>query len=397
MVHIQQYSQAYSRIRILFRSALAWKILLSLYEKNETATKLRAQFSYNASSITKKIEYLEERRLISRENNDYTLTQSGSILVNAMSEILNSSSLTNIRINNKNHKNQDVIRPKSLLSAFSSYEDFLNSIFRSPLNTQILLLLLDGNKTRNDLKVATGSTSTTLSSKFKELLQYGLIEEINYGFGLTEPGLKFADSIKHLILATATIIKFKDFINSHSFDGIPHHGIRDIHHILEAALIGDSPTQIFQTFDLYLNMIEESFDFRVISTWTNTYIIYTILESLAEGSSVHAIISKDHAQELLRHPDIELNRILEEYPAMKLSVTDEPIGGCLTLTEHCMSLGLNFKDSTQYDSLSILYSESEGCKKWAETVFDEYLRSALPIQNYYPHLVWRMPDPDNIK
>jgi predicted transcriptional regulator len=100
-----------------------------------------------------------------------------------------------------------------VLDVYDTMMEEIQSIFRSRLQLQILLSLLEGNKTLADLREITGSTSQAIIPKIRILEASRYIGAVDYEYYLTTSGRVITTKIQDYMswqqrssIATATFL-----------------------------------------------------------------------------------------------------------------------------------------------------------------------------------------------
>ena len=101
------------------------------------------------------------------------------------------------------------------INVYGKVEDEIKSIYRSRLQTQILLSLLQENKTLLQLREITGSTSQAVIPKIRILESNQLLEQDGHTYHLTPMGKILTSKMQDCILSYGAFSKFKDFWSNH--------------------------------------------------------------------------------------------------------------------------------------------------------------------------------------
>jgi predicted transcriptional regulator len=98
-----------------------------------------------------------------------------------------------------------------VLDVYDTMMEEIQSIYRSRLQLQILLSLVEGNKTLADLREITGSTSQAIIPKIRILEASQYIEAVDYEYYLTPSGRVITTKIQDYVMAIAVIHRNRDF------------------------------------------------------------------------------------------------------------------------------------------------------------------------------------------
>jgi len=142
--------------------------------------------------------------------------------------------------NRKINKTNKVRNHMSSIIVYGKIEDEIKSIFRSRLQTQILLSLREENRTLSQLREITGSTSQAVIPKIRKLESNQFVEEAGYNYRLTPMGKILTSKMQDYILAFGVFSKFKDFWAKHHLKGIPEPLLKDIGDLIDSELIRET-------------------------------------------------------------------------------------------------------------------------------------------------------------
>lgn len=266
----------------------------------------------------------------------------------------------------------------SPMNAYGKIEDELKSIYRSRLQTQILLSLREGKKSLLQLRELTGSSSQAIIPKIRKLESMQFLEQEGHGYRLTPIGRILASKIRDSIMAFGAIHRFKDFFVTHHLEGIPDLLLEDIGDLFYSEVMADTSVDIFRAFANYLKYLREAKQVFVVSSFTSPELIDAVNERLAGGIPVEVVITRDVFDKLDQKPYVEKYHEMIGFSNLTLMVTDEFVRVGLTVTEKFLSLGLYKKDGMIYDFTQDLFSFDRKAIDWGQKFFQYYKeRSAI--------------------
>src|SRR5450759_4918016 len=208
----------------------------------------------------------------------------------------------------------------SSITVYGKIEDEIKSIFRSRLETQILLSLGEENKTLLQLREITGSTSQAVIPKIRILESNQLVEEDGHNYRLTPMGKILTSRIEDCIFVFGVFLKFKDFWTKHHLKGIPEPLLNDVGDLLDSEIIRDTTEDVHQVLSSYFRYLQGSRQIFVVSSMTSIELINAVIERLAQGIPVEVVINKDVFEKLDKEPYIEKYYEMMQYSNFKLSL-----------------------------------------------------------------------------
>lgn len=258
------------------------------------------------------------------------------------------------------------------LEVYEKIEDELKSIYRSRLQTQILLSLGDGEKNLSQLREITGSSSQAIIPKIRKLENNYFVKKDGFGYHLTPIGKILTSKIDNCIMTIGVITKFKDFWRNHSLEWIPEPLFNEIGNLFNSELITDTSEDVFKTLANYLKYFREARQVLVVSSMTSNELIDAVIERLAAGVPVEVLITKDVFEKLDKEPYNEKISKMIGFSNLKLMVTEEYIRVGLTVTEKFLSMGLYKKNGMLYDFSVDMFSFDRKALEWGEKFFQYY-------------------------
>jgi len=255
----------------------------------------------------------------------------------------------------------------------------IQALFRSRLQIQILLALLDGNKTLANLREKTGSSSQALIPKIRGLESQILVEQRNYEYILTPLGKVLSERIIDFVSTIGAIRKHKDFWASHDLSGIPAPALSSIGKLVNSEITFDTTEDVIHVYTLYLKIVKEASYIYGASSVMSPGLAESLSERIMEGIPVELVVNPDAAEKLGHEPYGTPIKKLLSYPNFKIWVTRIPLRVGLTVTDKCISLGLYKKDGKIYDSSSDIISMQPEAIKWGEDLFQYFKNHSDPF------------------
>lgn len=268
----------------------------------------------------------------------------------------------------------------SSITAYGEIEDEIKSIFRSRLQTQILLSLSEENKTLLQLREITGSTSQAVIPKIRILESNKLVEEDGHNYRLTVMGKILTSRIEDCILVSGVFWKFKDFWAKHHLEGIPEPLLNDIGDLIDSEIIRDTTEDSHKVVSSYLRCLKESRQIFIVSSMIHFELIDAVIERLVQGIPVEIVITKDVFEKSDKEHYIEKYSELMQYSNLRLMVTEEYVRVGTTVSENFLSFGLYKKDGMLFDFTEEIFSFDKKGLDWGKRFFQYFKDRAKLVE-----------------
>ena len=258
------------------------------------------------------------------------------------------------------------------IDTYSEVMGEIQSLYRSRLQIQILLSLLERQRTLSELREITGSTSQALIPKIRRLESANYIEIEDYQYHLTPVGSVLAGKIRDLIMFQAAATRHKKFWSDHYVGGIPEPFLSRIGMLSESDIVCDTQKDIFNVFLNFLKSIKEAEKIRILTPVSSPAHMDAVVKRVKEGIPVELVIGRELAEKFRQSPYVEMLQEIAGNTGSSIRVADKPLLMSLCMTDKCISLGLFRNDMTNYDNTSCLSGSDEDAIAWAERVFEHF-------------------------
>lgn len=269
------------------------------------------------------------------------------------------------------------MRNQISLKAYELVEDKIKSIYRSRLQTHILLSLNTGNKTLMQLREITGSSSQAIIPKIRILESAHFLEIYGHSYRLTSIGKIVTKRIYESVMTFGVISKFENFWKNHHLKGIPDPLLNEIGDLYNSQVIMDTSEDVFKAFANYIQNLRESREVFVVASFTSLELIDAVIERLSKGIPVQVIITKELFEKLDKEPYVEKCSRMLQFQNLKFFVTEEYVRIGLTVTEKFLSMGLYKKDGALYDFSEDFFSFDEKAIEWGRKFFQYYKERSI--------------------
>lgn len=264
----------------------------------------------------------------------------------------------------------------SALEIYQNTREDIQQLYRSRLQTEILLSLSEGGKTLSQLREITGSISQSVIPRIRKLESMYLLEKDKNEYRLTPSGKIIASRIADFSRTLEVMNQHSKYWANHYMEGIPEALLNEIGDIFDFEIIHDTNVNIFNVYSNYLKIVKEAGKISGISPIMHPGLADALGERIIEGISVELIVSRDVALQLKHEPYLGKIKALAGNKNFRLMVTDEKVRLGLTVTDKCLSLGLYKKDGVTYDTTTDLSNFDRRAIEWGERLFEYYKKRA---------------------
>jgi len=277
-----------------------------------------------------------------------------------------------IKVNGENHISSTTV--------YGKIEDEIKSIYRSRLQTQILLSLIEENKNLSQLREITGSSSQAVIPKIRILESSQLVKEDGSNYCLSPMGRILASKMQDYILTFGVFSKFKDFWVKHHLGGIPEPLLNDIGDLIDSEIIRETTEDVSKVLSTYFSCLRESRQVFVVSSMTSIELIDAVIERLAKGFPVEVVITRDLFVKLDKEPYTEKYYEMMQFSNLKLMVTEEYVRVGTTVTENFLSFGLYKTDGMLFDITEQIFSCDRKALGWGKKFFQYYKNRSVIVK-----------------
>jgi predicted transcriptional regulator len=256
--------------------------------------------------------------------------------------------------------------------------DMLHLTACSDLRRNILISLIEQDKSLGDLREGLEISSTTALHAIKELENNNLtFQQKNKNYALTNTGRIITLKLVDFRNAAEVLKKYERFWLEHDISGIPDQLFERIGWLLGSNLVEDTSTDIFKVHMNFMKLLSGARKIRGISSiYVPDYIELFPDLIINKKVDVELILT----QEVLEKIDKKIiNGIISDKSLnLKIYLTREGTQAAFTVTDYFFSLGL-FHLNGNYDyNRDLLSFEKEGIE-WGNSLFEWYLQKAERI------------------
>lgn len=391
MSDVSVYQQIAPRIQAIFRSELMLHIILSLYGGTKTLSGLSKEIGSSANVLLPRVKTLEEKGILIRRGGRISLTSIGGIVASKTTDDIIRVLDSRTRMFDQGHFAAD---PELAFGAgaqeggagaaiipelYRRHRGEIHLILRSRLITLLLLVLNHGERTRDELKAITKTSSQNLRPLLRVLIENEFVEEGPDTCALTPYGSVVAESLRDFVMTTAVVIRFKQFWNAHAMEELPAIAVDHLCELIGGTIVSNPKHRAFSTYTHMMECIEKAESLALITSVAHPDMMAAVARKALGGMPLDVIITPEMAQEIdsARHrPFIQR---LDECRNVRIGVADVSLRGCFLVSDRCLNFGLYFADEDLYDSLRFFYDTSEEGRCWGDRLVRYYRDHSTPL------------------
>lgn len=266
------------------------------------------------------------------------------------------------------------------LEVYNNTYKLIQSLFSSRLKIQILLSVAGGPKQLSELRDVTGSTSQAIIPKIRSLERLSLIEPCDHGYCITSIGRILATKIGDLVMTLGELMQHREFWATHDIEGIPRPFLYQIGDLIGSEVKFDTTDNMFHVYSHFVAILQQAEYIHAISSVMSAAVADVLSERIVSGVPVELVVNRSVAEGLMQEPFLSRIQQLKSYKNFRIWMVDEPLHLGITVTDKHLSLGLNKKINTVYDSSADMYSSDPRAREWAERLFQYYRDRAVILK-----------------
>lgn len=268
------------------------------------------------------------------------------------------------------------MKKRSILKKGSGMLSFL---VLSEKRKNLLLLLLDGPKTLEEIRSSLRVTSSGVIPQIRKMGERKLIHQENKKYVLTEIGRVVAKSFDRFNSLVEMFEEDGNFWGEHKISRIPEEFLLRIHELGEYEIFESSPTDIFRPHGEYTKNLLRSKWVKGVSPVLHPEYPKSILILAEKGVEVSIIVTEEVLEKLKEKHKIELEKSIS-YKNMRLMVCDEEVKVAFTVTNFFLSMRLFLKNDI-YDFYSNIISHEKSALKWGDDLFNYYEKRSKRVES----------------
>lgn len=268
-------------------------------------------------------------------------------------------------------------RHSVIISRESGGSELLSFLALSEKRKNLILYLLDGARTLQEIKDSLGVTSSGIIPQIRKMEDRNLILQDDKRYRLTEIGTLIALSFEQLAKNVDVVEKYEGFWIDHKISGLPREFLLRFYELGNIEIYESSPTELFKAHEEYMKLLLNSKVVKGLSPVLHPEYPETILALAERGIDVEINVTKVVLDKIMEEHRTTLAKGLS-YNNAKLYVTDEEIPIAFTVTDTFFSMRLFLHDGT-YDFYRNVISQDPSAIKWGRDLFDLYLKKSRRV------------------
>ena len=243
----------------------------------------------------------------------------------------------------------------------------IDIIINSEKRKNVLLLLMEGDKSRDELKVSLNTTSTALIPQIKKLKECGLVIQNDDYYTLTNMGKILVANMLPLLNAIEVLEENRNYWLNRDLNGVSESILKRVGELGNCIIIEPDRNYLFEFPKEFTENITKSNYIMAFNAYFHPEYpgLYSRLAekgidiSLVLTSSVYERFEKDYDEEIRKFMDFKNTEML---------VSDEKTGlATLFSTDRFLFLSF-FNNQGHYDH-TILMSFDRGALQWSKELF----------------------------
>ncbi|CAG1004811.1 hypothetical protein METP3_03651 [Methanosarcinales archaeon] len=250
--------------------------------------------------------------------------------------------------------------------------DMLHLTACSDLRRNILISMIEQDKSLGDLREGLKISSTTALHALKELEKNNLtFQQKNKNYALTNIGRIITLKLVDFSNAAEVMRKHERFWLDHDISGIPEVMLENIGFLKDSSVIQINILDVVKTHDSYVNIVKNAKWIRGVSPIFSADYPIIFKDLVKNNVDIHLILTEAVFKKLIDTISLESFKILEkEYP-LKVTVSNENLKVAFTVTDTFLSLGLFNNDGIYDISHDLICIDDRGIR-WGIELFEYY-------------------------
>ena len=254
----------------------------------------------------------------------------------------------------------------------------LNTVAFSEKRKNLLMYLMDGPKTLEDIRASLKVTSSGILPQVRKLEEKKLVRSDGKMYALTDSGMVIADVFGSFIKTVEIIEKYSDFWSAHDINAIPRPLLKRIHEIGNFSVVESKLSEIHEPHRDFLESLSKSRKILGISPIFHSSYPPFFLNLARSGAHISLLLAGDVYNRL----NNEYGEALEEFlaiPTTRLYVSGEHLKIACAITDSYFNMSLFLKNG-DYDPLRDIVSSDISAVKWGEELFYYFLKNSKVIK-----------------
>jgi len=268
----------------------------------------------------------------------------------------------------------------SPLEIYNEFHDDIQAIFRSRLQTQVMIALGSGSKPLSTLREITGSSSQALIPKIRQLEALHYVESVQGDYALTPMGRLVEPKIERAVTLMGVLQRHRGFWVEHEIEGIPLEFLNEIEHLYHTEVVRNIEEDVFAVYASFQAILRKASWIHGVSSIMSPLLADEVQVTVMEGRPAELIVTGELARRLGDEPYRTMLEPLSGHENFKMFTSSSPIRLGLTVTDGYLSLGLYRRDTEKYDATTDLVGTDAAAVSWGERLFQHYKADAKALE-----------------
>lgn len=242
-----------------------------------------------------------------------------------------------------------------------------------------LILLKEGPKTLEEIRMCLNVTSSGMIPQIRKLEERNLVHRVGKNYELTDIGMIVTNAFFPLVRTTDFIEKQENFLIDHDIKAIPAQLLSKIYEFENSSLMESKISELYEPHKEFMKYLQDSKKFLGIAPVFHHSYPQLFLKLAESGRQVSIILTREVFEKVKNEYEAELSKFIEMENG-QLSVSDETIRLASAVTDNFVSLSFFFKNGG-YDSQRELISSDKKAIKWGEELFYHFIANSKKIKN----------------
>jgi len=252
--------------------------------------------------------------------------------------------------------------------------DLIDTVTFSEKRKNLLIFLLDGPRTLEEIRTSLKVTSTGMIPQIRKLEKQKLVKVEGKNYALTDTGIIIAGVLGSFIKTNEIIEKYSDYWASHEIKAIPPPLLRRICELGNCQLTECKLSEINEPHRDFLEFISRSRKVMGISPIFKHSYPSLFLQLAQSGAEISLILTGEVFYRIQNEYRDTLKKFLDIETA-RLYISDQDIKLACVVTDCYFNMSLFFKNG-DYDLQRDIVSVDHSAIRWGEELFNHFLSNS---------------------
>ncbi len=250
-------------------------------------------------------------------------------------------------------------------------------ILNSEKRKNVLLLLMEGEKSRDEIKTSLNVTSTALIPQIKKLKEHGLVIQNGDHYILTNMGKVLVANMLPLLNAVEVFEENRNYWLDRDLNGIPESILKRFGELGNCIIIEPDLNYLFEFPKEFTENIQKSDYVMAFNAYFHPE--YPALYSNLAEKGIHvSLVTTNAVHERMKNDYAEEIKKFIGYDNTELFISDEMTGLATLVTTDRFLFLCFFNNQGQYDH-TILMSFDSNALQWSKELFTYFREEAQDV------------------